>query len=158
MCGVKTPLPVVSLFIFQVNHLCSSMFLSHFNCFFFFFPSQRTRKDNNKAPRAAANGEAVFVNGGIHLETLSVNCATQNAAQSRSDHHASHQTLDAHTQECTQKLLDRWCSEEERNHISAERGWEERRRAEEPSRRTQKTDLFFIICAMRGATQQQRGL
>lgn len=84
--ALKTPLPVVSLFIFQVNRSCSSLFLSYFNCLF--FPSQRTRKDNNKAPRAAANGEAVFVNGGIHLETRSVNCATQYAAQSRSDRHA----------------------------------------------------------------------
>lgn len=85
MCELKTLLSVVSLFIFQVNHFFT-VFLSHFNCLF--FSSQRTRKDNNKALRAAANGEAVFVNGGIHLETLSVNCATQYAAQSSSDHHA----------------------------------------------------------------------
>lgn len=84
------------------------------------------------------------MNGGIHLEMLSVNCATQNAAQSRSDHHASHQTLDAHTQECTQKLLDRWCSEEERNHISAERGGG-RRDGEQRSRAGGRRKLTFFF-------------
>lgn len=33
--ALKTPLPVVSLFIFQVNRSCSSLFLSYFNCLFF---------------------------------------------------------------------------------------------------------------------------
>lgn len=35
---------------------------------------------------AAANGEAVIVNGGIHLETSSVNCVAQYAAPGCSDH------------------------------------------------------------------------
>lgn len=54
-----------------------------------------------------------------------MNCATQYAVLSCSDH----QAVTKHTTH-TVNSSDRWCSEEERNHISGERG-EERRRGEE---------------------------
>lgn len=92
------PLPLVPelffffLLHFQVQCLCSSLFLSIFNCIFFL--QRKGRKDNNKAARAAANGEAVIVNGGIQLETSSVNCAIQCPAPGCSDH----QLVTKHTQ------------------------------------------------------------
>lgn len=87
------------------------------------------KKDNNAATRAAANGEAAFVNGGIHVETSPVNCVAQYAAPGCSDHQAvtGRARALARTQILALKPSDHWCSEEERNHISAERGGEGKR-------------------------------
>lgn len=116
-CPTHTPTYFPFFSFFQVHSLCSSLFLSCFNCFFFFFFFSREEEveDNNKAARAAANGEAVIVNGGIHLETSSVNCAAQYPAPGCSDHQpvTKHTHADTHTE-----LSDHWCSEEERNHTS----------------------------------------
>lgn len=74
--------------------------------------------------RAAANGEAVIVNGGIHLETSSVNCAAQYPAPGCSDHQAVTKHACTHAHAHTYKHAepsDHWCSEEQRNHTSAER-------------------------------------
>lgn len=143
MCGLKTPLPLVSLFIFQVNHLCSSVFLSHFNCLF--FSSHREQEKTTTRHRGLRLMERLYLWMEAFIWRRCPWIAPHNmqhrAAQITTQ---SPNTQHAHT-ECTQKLLDHWCSEEERNHISAERGRRvgDERRGEELSRRTEKTDRFI---------------
>lgn len=63
------------------------------------------------------------------METSPVNCVAQYAAPGCSDHQAvtGRARALARTQILALKPSDHWCSEEERNHISAERGGEGKR-------------------------------